>query len=120
MENFFFEKPILNSPYEYPSRHWELDATFGIGDMARMTFAAQIEKQKAREGQPQVEREKRKAARTREAGDADGDADDPDHRALPLLPGHGHGARRQRGPDRRGDPVARAPSRQKERWALTC
>ncbi len=26
MENIFFEKPILNSPYEYPSRHWELDA----------------------------------------------------------------------------------------------
>ncbi len=25
MENRFFEKPILNSPYEYPSRHWELD-----------------------------------------------------------------------------------------------
>lgn len=24
MENIFFEKPILNSPYEYPSRHWEL------------------------------------------------------------------------------------------------
>jgi len=22
----FFEKPILNSPYEYPSQHWELDA----------------------------------------------------------------------------------------------
>lgn len=22
----FFEKPILNSPYEYPDRHWELDA----------------------------------------------------------------------------------------------
>lgn len=21
----FFEKPILNSPYEYPSKHWELD-----------------------------------------------------------------------------------------------
>ena len=21
----FFEKPILNSPYEYPSQHWELD-----------------------------------------------------------------------------------------------
>ena len=21
----FFEQPILNSPYEYPSRHWELD-----------------------------------------------------------------------------------------------
>lgn len=25
MENRFFEKPILNSPYEYPLRHWELD-----------------------------------------------------------------------------------------------
>ena len=22
----FFEQPILNSPYEYPDRHWELDA----------------------------------------------------------------------------------------------
>lgn len=25
MVNQFFEQPILNSPYEYPSRHWELD-----------------------------------------------------------------------------------------------
>src|SRR5690625_4585151 len=25
MNNRFFEQPILNSPYEYPSRHWELD-----------------------------------------------------------------------------------------------
>ena len=25
MDNRFFENPILNSPYEYPSRHWELD-----------------------------------------------------------------------------------------------
>ena len=25
MQNTFFEKPILNSPYERPSRHWELD-----------------------------------------------------------------------------------------------
>ena len=25
MEELFFEKPILNSPYEYPLRHWELD-----------------------------------------------------------------------------------------------
>lgn len=22
----FFEHPILNSPYAYPGRHWELDA----------------------------------------------------------------------------------------------
>jgi len=25
MDNRFFEQPILNSPYEYPIRHWELD-----------------------------------------------------------------------------------------------
>ncbi len=25
MEQRFFERPILNSPYEYPPRHWELD-----------------------------------------------------------------------------------------------
>ena len=24
MSNAFFERPILNSPYEYPARHWEL------------------------------------------------------------------------------------------------
>jgi type III restriction enzyme len=27
MSNPFFEKPILNSPYQYPKRHWELDET---------------------------------------------------------------------------------------------
>ncbi len=26
MDNRFFEQPILNSPYKYPSQHWELDA----------------------------------------------------------------------------------------------
>ena len=26
MSQRFFEQPILNSPYEYPSRHWQLDA----------------------------------------------------------------------------------------------
>ena len=25
MSNLFFEHPVLNSPYKYPSRHWELD-----------------------------------------------------------------------------------------------
>ena len=25
MDNRFFERPILNSPYDYPKRHWELD-----------------------------------------------------------------------------------------------
>ena len=27
MDRRFFEQPILNSPYEYPSQHWELDET---------------------------------------------------------------------------------------------
>lgn len=27
MSNLFFERPILNSPYAYPARHWELDAS---------------------------------------------------------------------------------------------
>ncbi len=26
MVESFFERPILNSPYAYPGRHWELDA----------------------------------------------------------------------------------------------
>ena len=26
MDNRFFEHPILNSPYSYPTRHWELDS----------------------------------------------------------------------------------------------
>jgi len=25
MDNLFFERPILNSPYKYPARYWELD-----------------------------------------------------------------------------------------------
>ena len=27
MENPFFDRPILNSPYDAPKRHWELDET---------------------------------------------------------------------------------------------
>lgn len=26
MDSHFFEKPILNSPHDYPGRHWALDA----------------------------------------------------------------------------------------------
>ena len=25
MSQEFFERPILNSPYDYPSRHWKLE-----------------------------------------------------------------------------------------------
>ena len=39
MNNLFFERPILNSPYEYPSQHWELDSagqpTQKIGESRR-------------------------------------------------------------------------------------
>ena len=27
MHNAFFDHPVLNSPYDYPARHWELDAS---------------------------------------------------------------------------------------------
>jgi len=30
MDNRFFERPILNSPYEYPKRHWELMKVYQI------------------------------------------------------------------------------------------
>lgn len=29
VSNAFFEQPILNSPYAYPERHWELDEETG-------------------------------------------------------------------------------------------
>jgi type III restriction enzyme len=27
MSNPFFDHPILNAPYEYPARHWELESS---------------------------------------------------------------------------------------------
>ena len=64
-------------------------ATFGIAEMAKARFAAR-------------QRPRRRAATTRSAkpsrreerGRRSGDADDPDHRAVPLQPRHGHRARR--------------------------
>ena len=53
MENRFFEQPILNSPYEYPKRHWELDhegrPTHKIIDQRRsVEFITPIPKPKKR------------------------------------------------------------------------
>ena len=31
MTNPFYERPILNSPYEYPEHHWELDEFGQLG-----------------------------------------------------------------------------------------
>lgn len=55
MSNPFFEKPVLNSPYEYPSRHWELDTsgqpTQRIIDRRRSAeFITPIPKPKKRKG----------------------------------------------------------------------
>jgi len=55
MENEFFSKPILNSPYEYPARHWELDdkgqPTQKIVEQRRRAeFITPIPKPKKRKG----------------------------------------------------------------------
>jgi len=53
VSNDFFEKPILNSPYECPARHWELDAsrqptTNIVDDRRRAEFITPIPKPKKR------------------------------------------------------------------------
>lgn len=55
MSNAFFEQPILNSPYAYPSRHWELDRdgqpTQKIVEARRIAdFITPIPKAKKRKG----------------------------------------------------------------------
>ena len=51
--NAFFARPILNSPYEYPSRHWELDKSgqptnLIIDNRRRAEFITPIPKPKKR------------------------------------------------------------------------
>ncbi len=55
MNNQFFEHPILNSPYEYPHRHWELDASGQptqqiIGSRRLAEFITPIPKPRKRKG----------------------------------------------------------------------
>jgi type III restriction enzyme len=55
MKNQFFDKPILNSPYEYPARHWELDASGQptqriLETRRRADFITPIPKPKKRKG----------------------------------------------------------------------
>ena len=55
MTNPFFEKPVLNSPYECPSRHWELDETGQptqkvIKSRRQAEFITPIPKPKKRKG----------------------------------------------------------------------
>ena len=53
MSNPFFDPPILNSPYDYPQRHWELDADGQptqevLESRRRAEFVAPIPKPKKR------------------------------------------------------------------------
>ncbi len=55
MDDSFFDHPILNSPYEYPTRHWELDAAGQptqriIESRRRAEFITPIPKPKRRRG----------------------------------------------------------------------
>lgn len=56
MTDLFFKQPILNSPYEYPSRHWELDKEGQptqkiIESRRRADFITPIPKPRKRKGQ---------------------------------------------------------------------
>ena len=59
MESDFYENPILNSPYEYPSRHWELDGagqptTRIIETRRTATFIAPVPPPRRRRGDAQM------------------------------------------------------------------
>ncbi len=60
MSNPFFDHPILNSPYEYPSRHWELDE---VGQPTQRTIA---HRRSAKFITPIPKPKKRKVAATQE------------------------------------------------------
>lgn len=58
MSNPFFDHPILNSPYEYPRRHWELDGSGQptqqiLETRRRAEFITPIPKPKKRKGSAQ-------------------------------------------------------------------
>ena len=59
MENRFFDQPILNSPYEYPAKHWELDdqgqpTQQVIENRRGAEFITPIPKPRKRKGGPSV------------------------------------------------------------------
>ena len=62
MSNPFFDHPILNSPYEPPSRHWELDETGQptqnrIDNRRRADFITPVPKPKKRRKSSQIQTE---------------------------------------------------------------
>ncbi|MFM8385524.1 MAG: restriction endonuclease, partial [Planctomycetia bacterium] len=55
MSDTFFERPIINSPYAYPGKHWELDEQGQptgrlVDERRRATFFTPIPKPKKRKG----------------------------------------------------------------------
>ncbi len=61
MSQAFYERPILNSPYEYPGRHWKLDRdglpTDEIVESRRTAeFISPVPAPKAQTGKPQQPR----------------------------------------------------------------
>src|SRR5688500_3772344 len=55
MSTAFFDHPVLNSPYDYPSRHWELDASGQptqkiVESRRRADFVTPIPKPKKQKG----------------------------------------------------------------------
>jgi type III restriction enzyme len=62
MSNPFFDHPILNSPYECPARHWELDSTGQptqqvVETRRRADFITPIPKPKKRKGKKAAQQE---------------------------------------------------------------
>ena len=58
MSDQFFEQPVLNSPYDYPGRHWELDETGQptqkiVNERRRAEFITPIPRPKKQKGSPQ-------------------------------------------------------------------
>ena len=58
MSDRFFEQPVLNSPYEYPDKHWDLDETGQptqkiVNERRRAEFITPIPKPKKQKGSPQ-------------------------------------------------------------------
>jgi type III restriction enzyme len=59
MNDTFYERPILNSPYEYPSRHWELDRD-------RLPTNTVVERRRRAEFLTPIPRPKRRSAKQKE------------------------------------------------------
>jgi type III restriction enzyme len=59
MSDTFYERPILNSPYEYPARHWELDRD-------RLPTNTIVERRRRAEFLTPIPRPKRRSAKQKE------------------------------------------------------